>query len=62
MDKNSGALRGVIPILATPFAEDESLDLESWRRLIEFMAPSAIAPIAQHVLVERGRGGCCGGK
>ena len=37
MDKNSGALRGVIPILATPFAEDESLDLGSWQRLIEFM-------------------------
>jgi 4-hydroxy-tetrahydrodipicolinate synthase len=31
------AFTGVIPILATPFADDESLDLESWRRLIEFM-------------------------
>lgn len=29
---------GVIPILATPFNEDESLDLASWRRMIEFMA------------------------
>ena len=29
--------RGVIPILATPFHEDESVDLESWRRLLEFM-------------------------
>ena len=28
---------GVIPILATPFNEDESLDLVSWRRMIEFM-------------------------
>jgi 4-hydroxy-tetrahydrodipicolinate synthase len=28
---------GVIPILATPFNDDESLDLESWRRLLEFM-------------------------
>ena len=28
---------GVIPILATPFNADESLDLESWRRMIEFM-------------------------
>ena len=28
---------GVIPILATPFHDDESLDLESWRRLLEFM-------------------------
>lgn len=32
------AFAGVIPILATPFKDDESLDLESWRRLIEFMA------------------------
>ena len=29
--------RGVIPILATPFREDDALDLESWRRLLEFM-------------------------
>jgi 4-hydroxy-tetrahydrodipicolinate synthase len=29
--------RGVIPILATPFREDETLDLESWQRLLEFM-------------------------
>ena len=28
---------GVIPILATPFNDDESLDLASWRRRIEFM-------------------------
>ena len=28
---------GVIPILATPFNADESLDLESWHRMIEFM-------------------------
>ena len=28
---------GVIPILATPFNEDESLDLASWQRLLEFM-------------------------
>ncbi len=27
---------GVIPILATPFHDDESLDLESWRRVLEF--------------------------
>lgn len=31
------AFTGVIPILATPFRDDESLDLESWQRLIEFM-------------------------
>lgn len=28
---------GVIPILPTPFNDDESLDLDSWRRLLEFM-------------------------
>ena len=28
---------GVIPILATPFNDDESLDLVSWQRLIAFM-------------------------
>jgi 4-hydroxy-tetrahydrodipicolinate synthase len=28
---------GVIPILATPFQDDESLDLRSWQRLLEFM-------------------------
>jgi len=29
--------RGVIPIVATPFREHESLDLDSWTRLLEFM-------------------------
>ena len=29
---------GVIPILATPFGDDESLDLASWQRMIQFMA------------------------
>ncbi len=28
---------GVIPILATPFKNDESLDLDAWTRLLEFM-------------------------
>ncbi len=28
---------GVIPILATPFRDDESLDLDAWTRLLEFM-------------------------
>ena len=28
---------GVIPILATPFRDDESLDPDSWHRLLEFM-------------------------
>ncbi len=31
-------MRGIIPILATPFHDDESLDLDSLTRLIEFMA------------------------
>jgi 4-hydroxy-tetrahydrodipicolinate synthase len=31
------ALRGVVPILATPFADDETLDLESLERLVQFM-------------------------
>jgi 4-hydroxy-tetrahydrodipicolinate synthase len=29
---------GVIPILPTPFHDDERLDLASWRRMLEFMA------------------------
>jgi dihydrodipicolinate synthase/N-acetylneuraminate lyase len=28
---------GVLPILPTPFHDDETLDLDSWRRLLEFM-------------------------
>lgn len=28
---------GVIPILATPFGDDEGLDLSAWQRLLEFM-------------------------
>ena len=28
---------GVIPILATPFGDDDSLDLRSWQRLLDFM-------------------------
>lgn len=28
---------GVVPILATPFHDDEQVDVESWQRLIEFM-------------------------
>ncbi len=28
---------GVIPILPTPFHDDEGLDLDSWRRILEFM-------------------------
>lgn len=29
--------QGVIPILATPFHDDETLDLNSWKRLVDFM-------------------------
>jgi 4-hydroxy-tetrahydrodipicolinate synthase len=36
-DGRPRAFAGVIPILATPFHDDESLDLDSWRRLLEFM-------------------------
>src|SRR5215510_2989818 len=32
------SFQGVYPILPTPFGEDESLDLESFERLIRFMA------------------------
>ncbi len=31
------SFKGVIPILATPFHDDESLDFGSWERLLEFM-------------------------
>ena len=31
------AFNGVIPILATPFKDDENLDLASWQRMIAFM-------------------------
>ncbi|MCY7388655.1 MAG: dihydrodipicolinate synthase family protein [Burkholderiales bacterium] len=34
---NTPRFSGVIPILATPFNEDESLDLASWQRMIESM-------------------------
>jgi 4-hydroxy-tetrahydrodipicolinate synthase len=33
---------GVIPILATPFHDDERIDLESWQRLIEFMVRTEV--------------------
>lgn len=36
-DASAGMFTGVIPILATPFHDDERVDLESWRRLLEFM-------------------------
>ncbi len=31
------SLQGVIPILATPFRDDEQLDLDAWDRLLDFM-------------------------
>lgn len=33
---------GVIPILATPFHEDDSLDLASWQRLLQFMIAAGV--------------------
>jgi 4-hydroxy-tetrahydrodipicolinate synthase len=36
------AFKGVIPILATPFNDDESLDLASWQKMIEFMVASKV--------------------
>jgi 4-hydroxy-tetrahydrodipicolinate synthase len=36
------AFKGVIPILATPFNDDESLDLASWQKMIEFMVSSKV--------------------
>ena len=35
-------MRGIIPILATPFYDDESLDLGSLSRLIEFMMSAGV--------------------
>lgn len=36
-DRRTATFAGVIPILATPFLDGEGLELESWRRLLEFM-------------------------
>ena len=47
---------GVIPILATPFHDDESLDLESWRNLLEFMVSLGVDGVTiLGVLGESGR-------
>lgn len=35
-------MRGIVPILATPFHDDESLDLDSLTRLIDFMAGTGV--------------------
>jgi dihydrodipicolinate synthase/N-acetylneuraminate lyase len=35
--KTGLVFKGVFPILPTPFAEDETLDLESFDRLVRFM-------------------------
>src|SRR5215467_7181757 len=37
MRRSLAMFNGVIPILATPFHDDERIDLESWERLIQFM-------------------------
>jgi 4-hydroxy-tetrahydrodipicolinate synthase len=36
---------GVIPILATPFHDDETLDLRSWQRLLEFNLALGVAGV-----------------
>jgi hypothetical protein len=36
MSAAASPFHGVIPILATPFKEDESLDLTSWERVVTF--------------------------
>ena len=33
---------GVIPILATPFLDDETLDLTSWQRMLQFMVKAGV--------------------
>jgi len=38
-------LRGIIPVIATPFTEDEGLDLEALERLVDFAAISGAAGI-----------------
>lgn len=35
---NGKSMRGVFPIMATPFHQDESVDVEGFRRSIRFMA------------------------
>jgi 4-hydroxy-tetrahydrodipicolinate synthase len=37
-----GIVPGIVPILATPFHDDESLDLDSLTRLIEFMTGAGV--------------------
>jgi 4-hydroxy-tetrahydrodipicolinate synthase len=37
------AYRGVVPIVPTPFADDEALDLESLHRLLDFLADVGVA-------------------
>ena len=39
------SFQGVYPILATPFRDDETLDLESFDRLIRFMARLQVSGI-----------------
>ena len=36
------SFRGVFPILATPFRADESLDVDGFRRTVEFMADAGV--------------------
>jgi 4-hydroxy-tetrahydrodipicolinate synthase len=38
-------LDGIVAATVTPFSEDGSLDLESWRRLLEFLAAEGVSGI-----------------
>lgn len=45
MNSTAFSFSGVIPVLATPFRDDESLDLESLERLIQFNVDSGVDAI-----------------
>ncbi|MEO3926756.1 dihydrodipicolinate synthase family protein [Micromonosporaceae bacterium B7E4] len=42
----SSDVRGLIPVLATPFADDGELDLDSLRRLVEFQVATGVDGVA----------------
>jgi len=45
MDKNENELFGVVPIVPTPFTEDEEIDEEALRRLIDFAIAGGIRAV-----------------
>jgi 4-hydroxy-tetrahydrodipicolinate synthase len=45
MDKNENELFGVVPIVPTPFTEDEEIDEEALRRLIDFAIAGGIKAV-----------------